>query len=68
MAHVCPWWFVCSFDNPIRRLLHDSEQMFGEWVRPCLSSSPRSMWEETRSKPAREPHGVQNSGKRLDPE
>lgn len=36
MAHVCPWWFVRSFDNPIRRLLHDSEQMFGEWVRPGM--------------------------------
>jgi len=36
MARVCPWWFVRSFDNPIRRLLHDSEQMFGEWVRPGM--------------------------------
>ena len=36
MAHVCPWWLVRSFDNPIRRLLHDPEQMFGEWVRPGM--------------------------------
>ena len=36
MAHVCPWWFVRSFDNPIRRLLYDPEQIFGDWVRPGM--------------------------------
>lgn len=36
MAHVCPWWFVRSFDNPIRRLLHDPEQIFGALVRPGM--------------------------------
>jgi hypothetical protein len=34
MAHVCPWWFVRSFDNPIRRRLHDPVQIFGASVRP----------------------------------
>jgi ubiquinone/menaquinone biosynthesis C-methylase UbiE len=33
MAHVCPWWFVRSFDNPLRRKFHDPEQIFGAWVR-----------------------------------
>jgi ubiquinone/menaquinone biosynthesis C-methylase UbiE len=23
--HTCPWWFAYSFDNPLRRLLHDPE-------------------------------------------
>ena len=36
MAHVCPWWFVRSFDNPIRRRFHDPEQIFGELVRPGM--------------------------------
>ena len=36
MAHVCPWWFVRSFDNPIRRRLHDPEQIFGALVRPGM--------------------------------
>jgi len=36
MAHVCPWWFVRSFDNPIRRRFHNPEQMFGELVRPGM--------------------------------
>lgn len=32
MAHVCPWWFVRSFDNPIRRMFHDPEAIFGAYV------------------------------------
>jgi len=36
MAHVCPWWFVRSFDNPFRRLLHDPEKLFGASVRPGM--------------------------------
>jgi len=36
MAHVCPWWFVRSFDNPIRRVFHDPEQIFGTWVGPGM--------------------------------
>ena len=33
MAHVCPWWFVRSFDNPLRRLFHNPEDIFTPWVR-----------------------------------
>ena len=33
MAHVCPWWFVRSFDNPIRRWFHDPDEIFGSSVR-----------------------------------
>ena len=33
MAHVCPWWFVRSFDNPIRRWFHDPEAIFASWVQ-----------------------------------
>lgn len=32
MSHVCPWWFVRSFDNPIRQRFHNSEEMFGDSV------------------------------------
>lgn len=32
MAHVCPWWFVRSFDNPIRRWFHDPAKIFGPSV------------------------------------
>lgn len=28
-----PWWLAYSFDNPLRRLVHDAEQMFAPYVR-----------------------------------
>jgi len=34
MAHVCPWWFVRSFDNRFRRRFHEHEALFGPFVRP----------------------------------
>jgi ubiquinone/menaquinone biosynthesis C-methylase UbiE len=37
--HVCPWWFVYSFDNPVRRLFHDPTRILADLVRPgdrCL--------------------------------
>jgi ubiquinone/menaquinone biosynthesis C-methylase UbiE len=36
MAHVCPWWFVRSFDNPLRRWFHDPGEIFGPFVRPGM--------------------------------
>lgn len=30
--HTCPWWFAYSFDNPLRRLLHDPEAILGGLV------------------------------------
>lgn len=36
MAHVCPWWFVRSFDNPLRRVFHKPERIFEPWVRPGM--------------------------------
>ncbi len=32
--HVCPWWLTYSFDNPLRRLLHDRRDILGPFVRP----------------------------------
>lgn len=31
-AHTCPWWFGYSFDNPLRRLVHDPSKILGELV------------------------------------
>jgi len=31
-THVCPWWLAYSFDNPLRRLLHDPERLLGPLV------------------------------------
>lgn len=35
--HVCPWWFVRSFDNWLRPLIHRPERLFGPWVRPGMT-------------------------------
>jgi ubiquinone/menaquinone biosynthesis C-methylase UbiE len=32
MAHVCPWWFCYTFDNPLRRLVHDPVKMLAPFV------------------------------------
>ncbi len=34
--HVCPWWLAYSFDNPIRRLLHNPLKMFCSYVQPGM--------------------------------
>ncbi|MHB9155014.1 MAG: class I SAM-dependent methyltransferase [Endomicrobiales bacterium] len=31
--HVCPWWFTCTFDNPLRRLVHDPRKILGPYVK-----------------------------------
>lgn len=31
-GHVCPWWFGYSFDNPVRRFVHDPAAIFGDLV------------------------------------
>ena len=31
---TCPWWLCFTFDNPVRRLLHDPEQILGGLLRP----------------------------------
>jgi ubiquinone/menaquinone biosynthesis C-methylase UbiE len=31
--HVCPWWLAYTFDNPVRRWLHDPEKLFSLYLR-----------------------------------
>jgi ubiquinone/menaquinone biosynthesis C-methylase UbiE len=31
---TCPWWFTRTFDNPLRRLVHDSRKMLEPYVVP----------------------------------
>jgi ubiquinone/menaquinone biosynthesis C-methylase UbiE len=31
--HVCPWWFAYTFDNPLRRLIHNPEKMFKNFIK-----------------------------------
>jgi ubiquinone/menaquinone biosynthesis C-methylase UbiE len=32
-GHVCPWWFIRSFDNPLRRLFQNPNTILRELVR-----------------------------------
>ncbi|MBU3945380.1 MAG: class I SAM-dependent methyltransferase [Proteobacteria bacterium] len=32
--HTCPWWFGYTFDNPLRRLVHDPQAILGSFVGP----------------------------------
>jgi len=33
-SHTCPWWLAPTFDNPLRRFIHDPEQILGDLVLP----------------------------------
>lgn len=32
-SHTCPWWFIGSFDNPLRRLVQQPERILDGLVR-----------------------------------
>lgn len=32
--HTCPWWLGYTFDNPLRQLVHDPEEILGDFVEP----------------------------------
>ncbi len=35
--HVCPWWLAYTFDNPLRRLIHNPVRIFDGLVRPGMT-------------------------------
>jgi len=35
--HVCPWWMAYTFDNPLRRLIHNPVKIFNGLVRPGMT-------------------------------
>ena len=32
--HVCPWWLCFTFDNPLRRLIHNPDGLLRDWIAP----------------------------------
>ena len=34
---VCPWWLCYSFDNPLRRFIHDPEPLLAPYVKPGMT-------------------------------
>ena len=33
-THTCPWWLLFTFDNPLRRLVHNPSQILLPFVEP----------------------------------
>jgi len=34
---ICPWWLAYTFDNPLRRLIHNPKNILGEHVREGMT-------------------------------
>jgi SAM-dependent methyltransferase len=34
-SHTCPWWLLFTFDNPLRRLLHNPQKLLAPYVGRC---------------------------------
>lgn len=32
-SHVCPWWLIWTFDNPIRRMMHNPDKILAGLVK-----------------------------------
>jgi len=37
--HVCPWWLAYTFDNPIRRIFHNSEKIFSPYISEGMTAT-----------------------------
>lgn len=35
--HTCPWWLAYTFDNRVRGLFHDTEKIFGPYVKEGMT-------------------------------
>ena len=35
--HVCPWWLAYTFDNPLRRLIHNPRKIFSDYVQEGMT-------------------------------
>jgi len=35
--HVCPWWLAYTFDNPLRRLIHDPRKILSPFVKEGMT-------------------------------
>jgi len=35
--HVCPWWLAYTFDNPLRRLIHNPEKILSGYVKEAMT-------------------------------
>jgi len=35
--HICPWWLAYTFDNPLRRLIHNPNDIFSGYVKEGMT-------------------------------
>jgi len=35
--HVCPWWLAYTFDNPLRRIIHNPKTILGDYIKPGMT-------------------------------
>lgn len=37
--HLCPWWMAWTFDNPLRKWLHDPQKILGAYVAEGMTAA-----------------------------
>ncbi len=37
-SHVCPWWAAYTFDNPLRKLVHNTTRILGPYLGPGMKA------------------------------
>lgn len=35
--HICTWWIAYTFDNPLRKLIHNPQKIFGDYIREGMT-------------------------------
>jgi 2-polyprenyl-3-methyl-5-hydroxy-6-metoxy-1,4-benzoquinol methylase len=35
--HICTWWIAYTFDNPVRKLIHNPNKIFGGYIREGMT-------------------------------
>ncbi len=36
--HVCPWWLAYTFDNPLRKLIHNPSALFSPYLKKGMTA------------------------------
>lgn len=35
--HICTWWIAYTFDNPVRKLIHNPPKIFGDYIQEGMT-------------------------------
>ena len=36
--HICTWWIAYTFDNPVRKLFHNPQKIFGAYIQEGMTA------------------------------